>query len=151
MRGYYGLNERGSVFIYFPYYFTGMSLNGTNFRFRFDFKFLERLSNSKLNLEDLSKKGWKIDEIDINHVFLDALLDSICFKSKDRTLSMANEIVEMSEDFVSNISRKKEKYDDGYLDMDTQEEYKEDKWWNLGLEPPFLSEDINWKEEDCQD
>ena len=35
--------------------------------------------------------------------------------------------------------------------MDTEEECREDKWWDFGLPPPFLSENINWTQEDYED
>ncbi|MBS3075123.1 hypothetical protein J4429_01560 [Candidatus Pacearchaeota archaeon] len=150
MEIYYGSNEKGAVVIYASYYFAGMSLNGISFRFRFDFPFLDRLAKSRLNFEDLAKKGWDIQKVDVGYHYLDFLLNSIYSKSEERINNDLDGIVELADGFCRQNIRNLE-YDDGYSEMDTEEECREDKWWDFGLPPPFLSENINWTQEDYED
>ena len=136
MEVYYGHNRNGTVIIYVPYYFAGMSLNGTRFRFRFDFPFLDRLAKSRLSLEGLAEKDWKIKRVDINECYLNPVLDSFYSGLEENTVDKAHEIVDFAEGLVAN-NRRSSGYDDGYSGMDNEDEILQDKWWDLGLEALF--------------
>lgn len=147
MEVYYGLNNRGTVIIYAPYYFAGMSLNGTSFRFRFDFPFLDGIARGNLNLEALTDNGWHIQRVDVNRHFLDTLLDYFNEGNVEKAKEETEEIVKVVDGLVIHNYIASSGYNDGYSGMDTEQEHREDKWWDLGLEPPFLREDIDWRED----
>ncbi len=133
MLGYYGLRE-GTSFVYFPYHFAGMSLNGTSFRFRFDLAFLDKLAKSNLNLEVLAEKGWDIQTIDIPMMMLDSLMTLMYNGEFERALEKTYRIIEFCDDNLTLITNQYSK--DEFYGLEELEDYL-DSWWKNNDVPKF--------------
>lgn len=166
MRVWHCLDSRQRNVIYVPNTFLGIERDYGVFNFDWNPDTLQGLalliSRKDITKEDLEKRGWIIQGIDMSNSIIKDFR-KLCFKkTKDRKKhrkeirKMAYEIIEFVCEIGAYESYSKRYpsehpsehlYDDGYFGMDTEEELDEDEWWKRDKQPPFLRDDIDWSED----
>lgn len=139
MQAYYGTTKKGNILVYIPYHLAGISLDGMNFRCRFDIDFLDKLDDDFGNktIDDLNERGFVFEEVDIGEYYLRPFRRILYEGNTQQTILEANGLAEI----VAGAAIQKSP---GKFGVELYED--RDNWWEKGEEAPFLRDEY-WKQE----